>query len=164
MKIVNGDVFDSGADAILHQVNCQGVERSGRMPPKRGKVQPQFSSCVSDFCAMVEEAKRDYSWNYDEVGRLDRLTQDYLHMLELDNLSYKERAKVATKLRQCRKLRRQSKDTTEVLEPLITFLATDRGTNMMNLMKEVLGKTRKAEERMVGRTYRYKEHEPEVGK
>ena len=53
---------------------------------------PQFSETISDFCQMLEEAQKDYSWNFDEVGRMDRLTQDYLHKLELDGLDYKERA------------------------------------------------------------------------
>lgn len=29
MKIIDGNIFDSNADAILHQVNCQGVMGSG---------------------------------------------------------------------------------------------------------------------------------------
>lgn len=29
MKIVDGDIFNCDADAILHQVNCQGVMGSG---------------------------------------------------------------------------------------------------------------------------------------
>lgn len=117
---------------------------------------PQFSVCISDFCTMVAEAKQDYEWNRDEVNRLDRLTQDYLHRLELDGLSYGERAKVATQLARCRQLRRESKDTVEILEPFIEFIETEKGKQMMNLMRETLGKTRKVEERMGTRTYRYK--------
>lgn len=117
---------------------------------------PQFSNCISDFCKMVESARSDYEWNYEEVNRLDKLTQDYLHQLELDELNYYERAKVATRLAQCRKLRRISKDTVEVLEPLIAFLDSEKGRGMMNLMRETLGKTRKVEERMKTRTYRNK--------
>lgn len=123
---------------------------------KKKAREPQFSSCISDFCKMVENARSDYEWNYDEVNRLDKLTQDYLHQLELDGLDYYERAKVATQLAQCRQLRHISKDTVEVLEPLITFLDGDKGRGMMNLMRETLGKTRKVEERMKTRTYRYK--------
>lgn len=123
---------------------------------KKKDREPQFSSCISDFCKMVENARSDYEWNYEEVNRLDKLTQDYLHQLELDGLDYYERAKVATQLAQCRQLRRISKDTVEVLEPLITFLDGDKGRGMMNLMRETLGKTRKVEERMKTRTYRYK--------
>ena len=69
-----------------------------------GKVKavPQFSESISSFCKLMENAQRDYAWNYDEVNRMDRLTQDYLLKLELDGLDYKERAKVATQLAKCR--------------------------------------------------------------
>lgn len=123
------------------------------------KAQSLFSTNISSFCNMVEQARRDYEWNCEEVNRLDRLTQDYLHMLELNGLNYKERAKVATQLAYCRQLRRKSKDIVEVLEPLIMFLNTDKGKTMINHLRETLGKTRKIEERMLNRTYRYKVYE-----
>ena len=122
---------------------------------------PKFSEGISNFCKMLDDAKADYEWNKEEVNRLDKLTQDYLHMLELDNLDYRERAKVATKIKYCRQDRRASKDTTEILDPLISFLDSDKGRNMMNLLKEVLGKTRKVESRMENRVYRYKVYDPE---
>ena len=118
--------------------------------------QPQFSTYISDFCKMVADVQRDYEWNREEVNRLDKLTQDYLHQLELDGLDYKGRARVATKLSRCRQLRRESKDTAEILEPFIIFIKSDKGKNMMNLIRDALGKTRKVEERMEDRTYRYK--------
>lgn len=117
---------------------------------------PQFSKYISEFCNLITEARSDYEWNKDEVNRLDKLTQDYLHKLELEGLSYSERAKVATKIAKCRQLRRASKDTTEILEPFVQFLESDKGKNMNNLLREALGKTRKVEERMENRTYRYK--------
>ena len=118
---------------------------------KRDK--PKFSIYISEFCKMMENSQKDYAWNYDEVNRMDRLTQDYLHKLELENLDYKERAKVATQLARCRQQRRECKDTVEVLEPLVQFLESDKGKNLLNLMREALGKTRKVEERMETRTY-----------
>lgn len=132
------------------------------MSSKQNK-QPRFSTYISEFCKMITDAQNDYQWNKEEVNRLDRLTQDYLHMLELDGLDYKERAKVATQIAKCRQERRASKDTAEILEPLIQFIDSDKGKNMMNLMREVLGKTRKVEERMENRTYRYKVYEPPGG-
>lgn len=132
------------------------------MSSKQNK-QPQFSTYISEFCKMITDAQNNYQWNREEVNRLDRLTQDYLHMLELDGLDYKERAKVATQIAKCRQERRASKDTAEILEPLIQFIDSDKGKNMMNLMREVLGKTRKVEERMENRTYRYKVYEPPGG-
>lgn len=126
------------------------------MSTKKVTKVPQFSLHISEFCKLITEAQRDYEWNSDEVNRLDRLTQDYLHKLELEGLSYSERAKVATQLAKCRQLRRESKDTAEVLKPFILFLESDKGRNMINLLREALGQTRKVEERMENRTYRYK--------
>ena len=117
------------------------------------KEKPKFSLYISGFCNLMSDAQGDYAWNSNEVNRLDKLTQDYLHKLELENLNYKERAKVATQLAKCRQQRRECKDTVEVLEPLIQFLDSDKGKNLMNLMREVLGKTRKMEERMEHRAY-----------
>ena len=114
---------------------------------------PHFSETISAFCKIMDDAQKDYAWNYAQVGILDGLTQDYLHKLELDNLDYSERAKVATKLSKCRQARRHCKDTVEILDPLIQFLDSDKGKNMMNLVREVLGKTRKTEERMATRVY-----------
>ncbi len=114
---------------------------------------PQFSGSISQFCAMMERAQRDYAWNYEEVNRMDGLTQDYLHKLELDNLDYAKRAKLATQLAECRKRRRACKDMVEVLSPLVGFLESDKGKTLLNLMREALGKTRKVEERMETRTY-----------
>lgn len=111
---------------------------------------------------MVESAKRDYDWNAEEVLKLDKLTQDYLHILELDGLNYEGRAKIATKLMRCRQLRRASKDTVEILEPFMSFVDSDKGRNMMNLIREALGKTRKAEEKLATRTYRFKVLEVEA--
>ena len=113
-----------------------------------------FSDAISNFCRIMDSAIKDYGWNYNEVNRMDRLTQDYLHKLELGNLGYKDRAKVATQLAICRKSRRECKDTVEVLESLVGFLESDKGRQLMNLMREALGQTRKAEERMKTRTYR----------
>lgn len=117
---------------------------------------PQFSTTISDFCDMCAEVKADYEWNKEEMTRLDRLTQDYLHRLELGGLNYRDRAKVATQLAKCRKLRRASKDTIEILEPFVEFIDSDKGRQTLNLMREALGKTRKVERYMETRTYRYR--------
>ncbi len=114
---------------------------------------PNFSDSISAFCHLMEEAKLDHTWNYEEVNRMDRLTQDYLHKLELEDLNYRERAKVATALAKCRSQRRKYKDTVEILDPLVQFLDSEKGRNLMNLMREVLGKTRKVEKSMENRIY-----------
>lgn len=131
---------------------------------KKQSKPPQFSESIGAFCRMMEDAQKDYAWNYSEVNRMDRLTQDYLHKLELDGLDYKERAKVATSLSKCRQARREYKDTVEILEPLVQFLESDKGKNLLNLMREALGKTRKVEKCMETRTYIPRVLEQEVSK
>ena len=114
---------------------------------------PPFSDSISQFCSLMDSAKKDYAWNYEEMRKMDQLTQDYLHKLELEQLTYSERAKVATQLTKCRQMRRNCKDMTETLEPLVAFLESERGKNLCNLMREVLGKTRKVEQYMEHRVY-----------
>ena len=116
----------------------------------------QLSVYISNFCKLIADSQKSYAWHHDEVNRLDKLTQDYLHKLELEGLNYKERAKVATQLMRCRQLRRVSKDAIEVLEPLINFVATDKGKGIYNMLREVIGQTRKVEEHIDNRSYRYK--------
>lgn len=123
------------------------------MAKKNSVDTPRFSDAISELIELLEDAKRDYYWNVDEVARLNGLQQDYLHKLELDEPNYSERAKIATKLMKCRQDRRNSKDMVRVLEPLVRFLECEKGKNMTNLMKEVLGKTRRVEKDMETRVY-----------
>lgn len=98
---------------------------------------------LSNFLNFLRSAKSDYTYSYNRVNELDKLTQDYLHDLELNNLTYKERAKVATSLARCRKERRVMKDTVRTLEPLVTLLDSKDGERFLKLLSEALGKTRK---------------------
>lgn len=128
-----------------------------KKPDIKNNTPPQFSKTIEEFIALFDNAIKDYDWCYDNVRKMDELTQDYLHSLELDGLDYKERAKVATAITKCRQERRACKDTTEVLQPIVYFLNSDKGKEMMNLVREILGKTRKAEEKM-----EYKQYYPRV--
>lgn len=116
---------------------------------------------ISQIIQYFEYVTKEYEYNFENVNKQDRLTQDYLHMLELDNLNYSERAKVATKVSKCRKERRASKDLVEALTPLVTMITSERGVLMLNLLKEVLGKTRKIEKQQSARTYKFKVYSDE---
>lgn len=123
----------------------------------RKEQKPQFSKNISEFCNLLETAQRDYTWNSDMVLKMDRMTQDYLHNLELGGLHYKERAKIATKIARCRQERRRHKDTVLILEPLVQYLDSERGKELFKMLREVLGKTRKVEKSMEYRVYYPKE-------
>ncbi len=80
-------------------------------------------------------------------------TQDYLHKLELEGPKYKDRAKIATALQQTRVRRRLHKDMAETLRPLASFIESEKGKMLLNLLRETLGQTRKVEEKMENRVY-----------
>ena len=126
------------------------------------KEKPKFYETIQSICRQMEQARKDYAWNCEELARMDQLTQDLLHKLELDGLDFRGRAKVATQLTKCRQNRRQCKNVVEVLEPLVLFLESDKGRQMMNLLREAQGRTRRIEERMDVRTYHPKYIPPEI--
>lgn len=60
---------------------------------------------------------------------------------------------MATKIAKCRQQRRVYKDAAQILEPLARYLSGDKGRQTYNMMREILGQTRKIEEHMTTRVY-----------
>lgn len=103
------------------------------------------SEYLAEFLNFISEAQSHYRFCSEEVNNQDKLTQDYLHSLELDGLKRDERSKVATKLAVNRKDRRYYKDRVEELEPIVQFFEEPQNKKILNKMKEVLGVVRKSE-------------------
>ena len=115
----------------------------------------KLSDEVKQFLDLCFRVRQEYSSEYDEVHRLDRATQDYLHELELG--SPDNRKRTATALARCRRARRASLDQVEIREPLITLLDKPEAKAFLKQLGEVLGKVRKEEEKHVFRAYIPKE-------
>lgn len=131
-----------------------------------------ISKQIEQFLNFHTQVNNQYLVAYAKVNECDKLTQDLLHRLELDNLSTPEKNKIATQLKYCRKDRRYWKDQVEELEPFVALFSVfnDRvvkvGSNtidinrvehnkkFINLLKEVLGQTRKQEAYHADRTYK----------
>ena len=111
------------------------------------------SSAISDFINFLTQCGKDFVYYSNEVVTQDKLTQDYLHQIELDGLNCSERSKIATKLMANRKKRRESKDMTEILEPIIKFCAEENTKRTLNKLNELLGQVRKVEKYHDNRTY-----------
>ena len=111
------------------------------------------SEYISEFLNFVTNAQSQYRFCSEEVLNQDKLTQDYLHSLELDNLKCDERSKLATKLAINRKDRRYYKDRVEELEPIVEFFNDPQNKKMLDKLKQVIGVTRKAESYHKQRTY-----------
>lgn len=103
------------------------------------------SEYLTEFLNFVSEAQSQYRFCRDEVENQEKLTQDYLHSLELDDLKRDERSKVATKLAVNRKDRRYYKDRVEELEPIVQFFEEPQNKKVLDKMKQVLGVVRKSE-------------------
>ena len=103
------------------------------------------SEYLSEFLNFVAEAQSQYKFCSEEVDNQDKLTQDYLHSLELDDLKRDERSKVATKLAVNRKDRRYYKDRAEELEPIVQFFEEPQNKKVLDKLKQVLGVVRKSE-------------------
>lgn len=111
------------------------------------------SEYITEFLNFLSSVESSYKFCLDEMKRQEQLTQDYLHSLELDNLKYEERSKVATKLATNRKDRRYFKDRVEEYEPLVEFLKNPQNKKAIDELKQVLGKVRKQESYHKDRVY-----------
>ena len=116
-------------------------------------MEQKLSEQISNFLSMTDQAQKSYKWSQEEIQRLDLLTQDYLHMLELQDSNYHKRAQIAAALRQCRVTRRHHKDNILFLEPLIILLGSDKGKMMVSQLQQTLGAVRKAERSVNDRHY-----------
>lgn len=111
------------------------------------------SEYLTEFLNFVAEAQSQYRFCSEEAENQEKLTQDYLHSLELDNLKRDERSKIATKLMINRKDRRYYKDRVEEFEPIVKFFEDPQHKKVLNLMTKVLGDVRKAENYHKDRKY-----------
>lgn len=112
------------------------------------------SEYISEFLNFVADSQSQYRFCSDEVNNQDKLTQDYLHSLELDDLKCDERSKVATKLAINRKDRRYYKDQVEEFEPIVKFFEDQQSKRVLDKLKQVLGETRRWESYHKDRKYK----------
>ena len=85
------------------------------------------------------------------MNEQEKVTQDILHSLELNDLKYNERAKLATRLAEVRKQRRIYKDAVEELEPVSDFLEDNK--KLLNNLGALVGNVRKQEKYHSNRQY-----------
>lgn len=117
------------------------------------QVEQPLSSEIASLIKRLNQVQQEYDWCHDVEAQMNALSQDYLHQLELVEMTYHERARVATELQRCRINRRAAKDTASISEPLVVFLRSDRGKVLLSHLNEVLGQTRKIEKAMSQRSY-----------
>mgnify|MGYP004607121529 CR=1 FL=1 len=110
---------------------------------KQEKILP--SQFIKTFLDFIDVAKADYNYNLEAMKKEEKITQDYLHKLELEDLNYRERSKIATQLTSNRKARRNYKDNVEELEPIVEFFENPQNKSLVKKISELLGQVRKVE-------------------
>lgn len=114
------------------------------------------SEQISAFLRFCTESEKNLAGSSVRELQLNNTTQDILHDLELGDLNYKERAKVATKLAGVRRERRVEKDTVEELEDFVSWYTDPVTKRVLDQLRNVLGKVRKQEEYHENRSYKKK--------
>lgn len=85
IPVVDGDIFESGADVILHQVNCQGVMGSGVAKQVREKY-PNVFATYQELCL----GEKDHTSNLLGIAQPVQ-TDDHTIIINLfaqDNFGY----------------------------------------------------------------------------
>ena len=111
---------------------------------KQTKLSP--SQIIKTFLDFTDNVQADYTFHLEAMKNEERITQDYLHKLELEGLNCRERSKIATQLALNRQARRQYKDAVEELQPIVEFLADAKNRSVLNAMSQLLGQVRKVEQ------------------
>lgn len=116
-------------------------------------IEKKLSQQISDFLDLLAEAESVYNFNYEKVGEYDKLTINYTHSLELEDLSYQESCKKTTQLKKHLKERRKCKNKVEEYKPIVDFLADKNNKKIINQLKQTLGAIRKVEDYHSNRHY-----------
>lgn len=111
------------------------------------------SDQVAAFCNFLNESMGEYRRCQQEEEEYEKLTQDYLHVLEIGELSYHEQARISKELTEARRKRRVAKDRMEALAPLVEFGENEANKKVLNALRNVLGTMRKIEDRADKRCY-----------
>ena len=114
----------------------------------------EFLSLAVNLITSIMLAKSEYARYTSELSYYDQLIEDYLHVLELENQNWSERAKVATQLACARKQRRTVKNEFELLQPIVSFANSDSGKKFLESLRSLSGNVRNVDKRHKQSTYK----------
>ena len=92
----------------------------------------------------------------DDLATTNNELCDYEHRLELEDLDYHKKARVAMELTETLRKRRAAKDAIETLKPICDFYADPRNKPFFDALRNILGDIRKIEKKNEGRYYTFK--------
>lgn len=126
-----------------------GIKKGVKMREKKQ------SEIISAFLKLLDDVPKEYKVAYDIVNEKDKEVQDIMHEAELNQLKTNEKAKLMTELQNNRRERRYWKDKVDEYQPLNDYLNQSKEfKNVINQLKQILGKVRKAEKYLEERIYK----------
>lgn len=114
-------------------------------------MQEKTSKYIEDFLNFIRLLQQEYDYSVAREQEQNDLTQDILHCLELEELSYHRQAKLGRYLKEVRRERRRYKDRIEELEAVAAFAKANR--KFLNELEQILGAVRKQEKYHADRNY-----------
>lgn len=115
------------------------------------------SEILSAFIKLAESVKKEYESALDFVNEKDKELQDITHTAELNALTQNEKAKLMTELQKNRRDRRYWKNRVDEYQPFYTFQTESKEfKTLLEQLKQILGKVRKAENYLENRAYKPK--------
>lgn len=110
-----------------------------------------ISENVSDFLDFLRESEQLARISEENEQEANDSTQDILHKLEIQPVSYHEAARLARKLAEVRQSRRMAKDIYNTVSLIVQW--AEENKNVVKSLERLLGDVRKAEKFMRNRTY-----------
>ena len=110
-----------------------------------------ISENVSDFLDFLRESEQLARISKENEQEANDSTQDILHKLEIQPVSYHEAAGLARKLAEVRQSRRMAKDIYNTVSLIVQW--AEENKNVVKSLERLLGDVRKSEKFMQNRTY-----------
>lgn len=106
-----------------------------------------------DILKTLQSIKTKFSDTFKKVRDYDKQQSDLIHKLELEDLSYHEKAHIALELEKNRKERRKFKDSNEVLIGMNNLLNDINNEKAIIYFAKELIRIKKLQEGQINRTY-----------
>ncbi len=104
-----------------------------------------YSENLNYILEFFKNCQEDLRFANGDITDYDRALSDLEHELELGNRRYHEKAKIANRITEIRKERRQAKYTVEQVTPIADW--ADKNQKIIKELERLLGDVRKAEAR-----------------
>ena len=150
ISITHNPVFNT-KEEIENLVDAIEKSKSISEKNKKSDKKNKNSKIISEFLNLLREADNICTYAEEQKNREEAKTQDIIHKMELENLNYKERAKLATQLTNNRRERRIYKDELEEYQGIADFAKEHK--DIVRQLEQLLGQLRKVEKYHENRRY-----------